>query len=177
MAKKNQQGEPKILGITEKQAKFAGFVFERLKKNEENLEPGTKKVLGQETLKGKGKDDIRNWLEFILALDRLFIATKTSNPASLAKAIGIKSASVYPALKKHEIPDGWFITIGKKFKVSIDCLTGNTVNTSRDKRDVPNQEKEGTFDEMLKIIGEKDSQLHDKLVGEIVRNFNKFNKK
>jgi len=139
------------------------------------LEPGTRKVLEQETLYKKGKDDIRNWVGFILNLNRLFLATKTSNPASLAKAIGIKSASVYPALKKHEIPDSWFISVGRKFSVSIDWLAGNIVNTSQDQQDTSSKEKEGTFDEMLKVIGEGDPKLHDKLVGEIVRNFNKLN--
>ena len=176
MAKKTQGSGPKPLGITEKQAKSAGLDFERLKEEENNLEPGTRKVLEQETLDKKGKEDIRDWIEFVLALNRLFIATKTSNPASLAKAIGIKSASVYPALKKHEIPDSWFITIGKKFSVSIDWLSGNTENISRAPGDVPKEGREGAFDEMLKTIGEMDSQLHDKLVGEIVRNFNKFKK-
>jgi hypothetical protein len=176
MVKKNQDGEPKPLGITEKQAKSAGLDFKRLKQDEGNLEPGTKKVLEQETLDKTGKEDIRNWAEFVLALNRLFIATKTSNPASLAKAIGIKSASVYPALKKHEIPDGWFITAGRKFSVSIDWLTGNTVNRSQNLGKEHGQVKEGTFDEMLKVIGENNSQLHDKLVGEIFRNFNQLNK-
>jgi hypothetical protein len=176
MPQKTQKSESKTLGITEKQAKSARLDFERLKTDEKNLEPGTRKVLEQENLDQKGKENIRSWIEFVLALNRLYIATKTSNPASLGKAIGIKSASVYPALKKHEIPDSWFVAVGKKFNVSIDWLTGNTENLSQNLKNEPTKSKEGTFDEMLKIIGEEDSQLHDKLIGEIVRNFNKLNK-
>ena len=176
MVGKNKLDELKPLGITKKQAKSVDLNFERLKKDEEGLEPGTRKVLEQETLDKNGKEDVRSWVEFVLSLNRFFIATKTSNPASLGKAIGIKSASVYPALKKHEIPGSWFITVGKKFNLSIDWLTGNTENLSPNLKDESTKIKEGTFDEMLKIIGEEDSQLHDKLIGEIVRNFNKLNK-
>jgi|SaaInlStandDraft_5_1057022.scaffolds.fasta_scaffold153590_1 hypothetical protein len=177
--------ENTCLGITRKQAESSGLDFDSLKKEEEALEPGARKVLEQEALifeegfnKGRRKDGnyIRNWLNFLFCLNRLFIATKTSNPASLSKAIGIKSASVYRPIKKHEIPDNWFIKVGKKFGVSIDWLTGHEISQSRNLEDKSGKVKEGTFDEMLKVIGEDNPKLHDKLVGEIVRNYNKLNK-
>ncbi|GEM_PF-3240111 len=173
MPKKPKSDEEICLGITSKLAKTGGFDVKVLKNEENGLEPGTKKVLEQESgSRGKkiDREEIIRWVNFIRCLNRLFIATKTNNPASLGKAIGIKSASVYPAIKKHEIPDGWFITVGKKFGVSIDWLVGNDggINPSKE-----NISPEGTFDEMLKVLGEKNPKLHDQLVGEIVRNFNK----
>jgi hypothetical protein len=173
MPKKPKTEEKNYLGITSKLAKIAGFDVEVLKKEENGLELGTRKILETESIpqeKKNDKEEIKRWVDFIRCLNRLFIATKTNNPASLGKAIGIKSASVYPAIKKHEIPDGWFITVGKKFGVSIDWLVGNdgSINPSKE-----NISQEGTFDEMLKVIGEKNPDLHDKLVGEIARNFNK----
>ena len=177
--------ESTCLGITRRQAESSDLDFDSLKKEEETLEPGVRKVLEQEALifergfnKGRKKDGnyIRSWVNFLFCLNRLFIATKTSNPASLSKAIGIKSASVYRPIKKHEIPDNWLIKVGKKFGVSIDWLSGHDANQSRLLEDKSVKGKEGTFDEMLKVIGEGDPKLHDKLVGEIVRNYNKLNK-
>jgi hypothetical protein len=69
------------------------------------------------------------------------------------KAIGIKLASVYPALKKHEIPARCFITAGKKFGVSIDWLVGKDVSSIQD---TEKNSKKGAFDEMLKVLGESE---------------------
>ena len=65
--------ENTCFGITKKQAESSGLDFDSLRKEEEALEPGARKVLEQEALifergfnKGRKKDGnyIRSWVNF-----------------------------------------------------------------------------------------------------------------
>lgn len=55
-------------------------------------------------------------------LQRIYKATKTTGPAGLAKALGIKSQSISAASKRQQIPTGWIEKVAIDYSVRSDWL-------------------------------------------------------
>ncbi|WP_158407323.1 helix-turn-helix domain-containing protein [Megalodesulfovibrio gigas] len=55
-------------------------------------------------------------------IERLMRASDAKNYSELARALGIKPASVSGAIEKKSLPSSWFFKIAEDFNVSIDWL-------------------------------------------------------
>lgn len=191
MATKKTIREEKALGLSKEQAQKLDFDFEFLKSEENGLHKGTLKFLKTSTFPPEGSrinlDTFIEWSNFVHTLDTIYRVTKTHNPPKLAELLDIKPPSVYHAFAKGHIPQNWIRKIDRQFKVSIDEMVmaiveeklssmEKTPATKKDKSKINTEaegEFEGYFDKMLRVIGEEEEELHNELVGKILRAYNK----
>ena len=55
-------------------------------------------------------------------LKRLLEAAQADSRADLARRLGIRPHSVYPAVKRGKIPPAWLLKIAERFNISVDWL-------------------------------------------------------
>lgn len=72
------------------------------------------------------RDDTHRTDQFQDRLARIYQALKVKNPTELARSIDRKQSTVWPAIKKHSIPDSWLTTIHRKFGISIQWILDGT---------------------------------------------------